>query len=293
MRRESQYRAVAHTMNKTVSGKYIRTWSAWFLLVLAIHLALYIGIAGQDLRKNLHLANSPLAKFNFFIVTLMVSALPFICRYFFITLTSAVAGLLLGERGYSVPSASLLLAVNLGSRLNCQQYAMIFRDAEKGIKSTVLMCLMSDCIILMGMPFVSLALQVRLVEDKCWMGYDWAWLLFALLWPIMCGLITIAYLIKYWNSQECIRAGCPPGVSSILQAALDLALVLKDADGNPDRLSGRWRYGHKVIQGEGYVGVDLSYLGLVQESECVSLTEMLLAIEREDTSYPGKIIQGV
>lgn len=293
IRRESQYRAVAHTMNKTVSGRYIRTWSTWFLLALAIYIAIYVGIAGQDLRKNLHLANSSLAKLNFLIVTFMVFTLPLTCRYFLNKLSCAIAGLLLGERGYSVPSAGLLLAVNLGSRLHLQQCALLFHNAEQGIKDIVLIRLIGDYITLMGIPFVSLALQIRLEDDKCWMGYNWAWLLFALLWPTIYSLVTIAYITRYWGSQECIRAGCPPGVTSTLQAALDLALILKDADGNADRLSGRWRYGHKIMQGEGYMGIDQSFLGLVQENECLSLTDMLLAIEREDSSYGGKVIQSV
>ncbi|OAL48622.1 hypothetical protein IQ07DRAFT_82173 [Pyrenochaeta sp. DS3sAY3a] len=291
MRRESQYRAVAHTMNKTVSGRYIRTWSAWLLVTISIHIAIYIAMTAQDLRKNLHVANSPLAKLNVFVVTFFTILLPILCGIFLRILAGALAGLLLGERGYSVHSASLLLAINLRSKLDLQQYTMLFRGTEKGIKSVLIVRLIGDYVTYLSVPFVALALLIRLEDNKCWMAYDWAWLLFALLWPTVWSLGVAGYMIKFWGSQECIRTAASPGLSSFLQTTLDMGLVLKDADGDASRLSGRWRYGHKVLRGESYLGVDQSFLGLVKEDECLSLTDMLVALEREDGTYSGKIVQ--
>ncbi|CAO2658597.1 Nn.00g063200.m01.CDS01 [Neocucurbitaria sp. VM-36] len=256
LRHESQFCAAAHTMNKTVSDRFIRAWSVCFFLTLAVYITIYVGIAVQDLRKDLHLANSPLAKSNFFVVTFMVFTLPVVCRYFLKVLVGALAGSLLGERGYSVQYACLLLAVNLRSDLNMKHYAMLSHLAENGVRIVVAIRLVSDYLTSLGVPFVSLALLVRSVNDQCWMGYHWSWLFFAILWPSFWSFVVLLCLTRFWSSQQCIRDGLTLGISPILQGALDLALVMEAAGMDVNKFSGRWRYGHRVMREEGYLGID-------------------------------------
>lgn len=286
-------------MNKIVSGRFIRSWSCYCFLALVLILSLYLAIALQDLRPNLHVSNSALAKLNVLLITTLALTLPLTARFFIRKLAGALAGLLLSQRGYSVNAACILLSTNLGLGLQIPQFTQIFSSSrtnnDPGLRAILLLRLVSDILIFASVPFVSLAILIRRDDtDKlCYIAYDRAWLLFAILWPCILTLAALIYLLKFWHSHECIRTSVLSDTSAALQIAHDLGLVLADADGDMQRVSGRWQYGHRVPAGEdGAALLELgllehSFLGLVREEECASLTEMLMAMEGGEEEWKG------
>lgn len=281
LRRESQYRAVADTLDKTIAGNTLRTWSFYFIVTLAVHIAVYIGISKQNLREDLYQIDSPMAKFELFYVTLTAFIIPLVCRFFLKILVAAVAGHLLAERAYSVPSACLLLAVNIRMDPDIHQNILFFRGAEHGVRGVIIMRLISDYIVYLMIPFVSLALLVQASNNGCWMGFDWGWFLVVQLWPSVWSLLAVGYMVKYWKSQQCIRSELIPTTPTILQVATELALVVQ-SQANDSQPSGKWRHGHRSSHKD---GIFQPQLGLVREDECITLTEMLLAMEEEGSVY--------
>jgi hypothetical protein len=243
-----------------------------------------MGIAKQDLRKNLYIANSSLANFALLYVTLTAYVLPLICRFFLKILAASIAGALLSEQAYSVASACVLLAIHLQITPDLRQNFLVFRRTEKGMRGILIIRLVSDYIIHLVVPFVVLSLRVRSTNNQCWMGFDWSWLLLAFLWPSTWSIAAILYMSKYWRSQECIRS---TALSTTPQVARDMKWVIRSEE---DGLAkGKWRLGYRAMQGHESATIDQSYLGLVREEECISMTDMLLAMEAEHDTFGDRL----
>ncbi|KAF2025113.1 hypothetical protein EK21DRAFT_93515 [Setomelanomma holmii] len=220
-------------------------------------------------------------------VTFTAYLLPLICRLFLKALVSAVAGALLSEQSDSVPSAYVLLAVYYRTTPDFHKNMLFFRGAEGGVRSVLAIRIVGDCIVHLMVPFVSLALPVQWSDRECWLSFDWGWLLFVLFWPSICIIAAMLYLMKYWGSQQCIQSMAYSKVPAVLQIAKHLKTIIRGEDDNQP--PGKWRLGYRVKQGDEIAMIDQSYLGLVREDECTSMTDMLLAMEREDETVGGRL----
>ncbi|KAH7084827.1 hypothetical protein BKA63DRAFT_484851 [Paraphoma chrysanthemicola] len=290
-RRESQFRAVAETMNTTIAGHHIRTWSAYFYIILAINLALYIGIAKQDMRKNLYVANSSLADSSLLYITFVAFVLPLVCRFFLRLLAASVAGALLSRQAYSAPAACALLAIHLQTTPNIRQNLLVFRADGVGVRDVLIIRFIGDYVVHFTAPFVTLSLFIRSAHDQCWMSFDWGWLFFVVLWPSLWSVAATLYMARYWQCQECTRSFAFAEMPSVSQAAKDLKWVTNDEDEHLP--AEKWRLGYRIKQDHESSVIDQTYLGLLREDECISMTDMLSAMEQDDGTLGGRLPQDV